>query len=549
MAEVVLINCQGKDIRARQEHLGLGYLKSYLAASGVETDIIDAQFFPLEAEEILRRVQDLNPTVVGFSIFFSNIAASLATIRLLRAAGFAGHICLGGHYATFQSQDLLPRYPEVDSIVMGEGEITLAALVERLHRGEDWRDLPGLAFHDPQGRTVQTAPRALIPHLECLPFPDRTCYQERLVKEEIANLTSSRGCYARCSFCSVSAFYQLGTGPAWRPRNPKSVVDEMEYLAGLGAKYLHFVDDNFMGPGRKGRDRALAIGKEISRRGLKVTFDLDCRPCDVDKEVLATLQEVGLRRVGIGVESMLPRQLKLYRKGVTVAQNLEAIEILEELGLDYNAFFIPLEPYVTVEELLAVLDIMARIGLDHIIDDQILAWLVVLEGTSIIHDLRRDGLLYEAPPGVIDQEFTWGHPYVFRDRRVGALLPTFHLLQTNYLELRQQLQKLDSAGNVLLQHFLGQVEAALKQDKFDALRELLLSARKGDTGPVCEDLQGRMTTLKSQVSDLLEAYQNGQFNSFYTVHLPIGRQVLTYPPPEVTTLAAELLKYCASETA
>jgi radical SAM superfamily enzyme YgiQ (UPF0313 family) len=124
-----MVNCRGKDIKVRHEHLGLGYLKSYLANQGIDSAIIDGQFLNLEPENIAAGVLEHNPLAVGFSIFFNNIGDSIKTIQLLDAAGYKGHICLGGHYATFQYRNLLNDFKKIDCIVMGEGEYTLADLI------------------------------------------------------------------------------------------------------------------------------------------------------------------------------------------------------------------------------------------------------------------------------------------------------------------------------------------------------------------------------------------------------------------------------------
>jgi len=225
MAEVTLVNCQGRYARIRREHLGLGYLKSYLASLQMTCEVVDGQFEGLAPEEVATRILAGNPPLAGFSIFFSNVGPALETVRLLRGAGYRGHICLGGHYATFQYKGLLERNAGVDSIVLGEGELTLAELLDRVRRGASWQDVPGLALRDRQGQPRLTPARPLIPNLDGLPFPDRSPYLKRMQASGMADITSSRGCYARCCFCSVNAFYRLGEGPRWRPRSAASVVD------------------------------------------------------------------------------------------------------------------------------------------------------------------------------------------------------------------------------------------------------------------------------------------------------------------------------------
>jgi radical SAM superfamily enzyme YgiQ (UPF0313 family) len=324
-------------------------------------------------------------------------------------------------------------------------------------------------------------------------------------------------------------------------------VDEMEYLSGLGVNFFHFVDDNFMGPGITGHQRAVEIGKEILKRNLNVNFDIDCRASDINKEVLSLLIQAGLKQVGIGVESMVPRQLEFYRKGVSVEQNLNAVEILTDLRLDFHAYFIPIEPYVTIEELLGNMEMMERIGLEHILDDQILTWLVALEGTSIIQDIRKDGLLYQAPPEAIDFEFSWGRPYLFRDRRLGLLFSEFLKLYYQYQDLRERLLEVAKNGNPLIQTLFQQMADILKRSKFKLFRELLLAAQ-ADEASIGNIDQDKLKDLAAEVSHIIESYNSGAFETFQTTHLSLGGHVLTYPPPGVIHLVEELFNNFETDT-
>ena len=151
-----------------------------------------------------------------------------------------------------------------------------------------------------------------------------------------------------------------------------------------------------------------SIGLEILRRKVKIEFDLDCRTNDVDEETLSILQGAGLQHLGTGLESMLSRQLNFYRKGTTWEQNRRAIDILERLGLAYHLYLVPIEPYVTVDELLQTMEFMEEVGLSHIFDGQILGWLMVLEGTTMIERLRKDKITWHPPGRDSHQYFPWG---------------------------------------------------------------------------------------------------------------------------------------------
>ncbi|HOC01749.1 MAG TPA: hypothetical protein PKM43_23750, partial [Verrucomicrobiota bacterium] len=63
MPEVVLVNCRGRIVPERREHLGLGCLSSYLRREGIDTEIVDGHFDRLDAQDIARRLGELRPWI------------------------------------------------------------------------------------------------------------------------------------------------------------------------------------------------------------------------------------------------------------------------------------------------------------------------------------------------------------------------------------------------------------------------------------------------------------------------------------------------------
>src|SRR4051812_27904800 len=101
-----------------EENLSLRYLASSIEAEGFRARIVPANrldpAFAAEAdggafgalvEDILDGAER-RPIVVGISVPFQLHAAELLQLAVaLRARGFAGHICVGGHFATFEYEN------------------------------------------------------------------------------------------------------------------------------------------------------------------------------------------------------------------------------------------------------------------------------------------------------------------------------------------------------------------------------------------------------------------------------------------------------------
>ena len=148
------------------------------------------------------------------------------TYRRSRRAGIISHFTIGGHYPSLCHDETLRLFPELDSVVRYEGELTLVDLVGRLAVGDDWRDTPGIAYLR-DGTVVESAPRALVQDLDSLPFPYRPYEPERILGFPVLPLLASRGCARRCSFCSIHTFYRTAPGKVVRVRRPEKVMQEM----------------------------------------------------------------------------------------------------------------------------------------------------------------------------------------------------------------------------------------------------------------------------------------------------------------------------------
>lgn len=389
---VALVNLGNPAIRPadEEEHLGLGYLAAVARQAGHEVRIVDATAERLSASKALRTTLDAAPDVVGISVIFQEtIPETMGLARALRQAGFGGHITIGGHPPTFLHRELVADYGGAfDSVVAGEGEETFAGLLAALEAGRDWTRLPGVtpvatgsagptaiadeppAAADAPTAAAATTPRPLIPDLDTLPFPARDTLPHFLARTpglRVASVLRSRGCYGNCSFCDTRAFYAASPGAAWRVRGAASVVDEIEALVrDHGIQAIRFWDDNFMGPGERGRQAAEDLARELIRRRAHAThgshavglaglaslrFSFECRVTDIDPDLFRLLKEAGLHRLFLGVEAMNQRQLDFFNKKVAVADNRRALQVVEELGLDAVIGMIMFDPDTTVAEL------------------------------------------------------------------------------------------------------------------------------------------------------------------------------------------------------
>jgi radical SAM superfamily enzyme YgiQ (UPF0313 family) len=334
-----------------QGNLGMGYLAAVLQEHGRRVELIDIRD---GEEQIAERLLRNDPLVVGFSLIFQFFLPQFRRLAVhLRKAGIRSHFTMGGHYPSLCHEELLTHFPEIDSVVRYEGELTLVEIVERIAAGEDWRDIPGIAFR--HGMTLtESAPRALIPDLDSLPFPYRPYEAERIVGFPTLPLLASRGCARRCSFCSIHTFYRTAPGKVVRVRKPAKIIEEMlELYSERGVRIFLFQDDDFPLWGRPGRRWVDELVARMHDTGLseKTIWKISCRAEYVEPDLFAKLRDAGLFLVYMGIESGVEQGLETLHKQMTVEQNLTAVRILKDIGIWFSYGFMLLDPSSTFESM------------------------------------------------------------------------------------------------------------------------------------------------------------------------------------------------------
>ncbi len=341
--DVVLVGYQD------QGNLGMGYLASCLRQHGYTVVLCEIRDGPGQIAATVHRVR---PSVVGFSLIFQFFLPQFRRVAVhLRRAGIRSHLTIGGHYPSLCPVDALRAFPELDSVVRYEGELTLVDLVGRISAGEDWHATPGIAYVE-DGVMRESEPRALVQDLDSLPFPERPYPPEEILGFPTLPVLASRGCARRCSFCSIHTFYRTAPGKVVRVRKPEMVTQEMvELNRERGARVFLFQDDDFPLWGRAGRrwvDELIARLRdaELADRAI---WKISCRAEYVEPELFAQLRDAGLFLVYMGIESGVEAGLELLHKQMTVEQNRAGVRILKELGVLFSYGFMLFDPSSTFD--------------------------------------------------------------------------------------------------------------------------------------------------------------------------------------------------------
>jgi radical SAM superfamily enzyme YgiQ (UPF0313 family) len=264
-------------------------------------------------------------------------------------------IAFAGAHKEMYDPRFLHVHGDVDYVLIGEYEITLLDLLQRLSEGRSLEKVPGMIFRDRGGGVVQNPPRPLEMDLDKFPWPAREYlpmhnYMDTPggIPTPSLQLWASRGCPFKCIFCAWPQI--IYGGSHYRVRSPKDVVDELEWcVKEYEFKSFYFDDDTF----NIGKPRILALSKEIKDRKINLPWAVMARADTMDREMLLAMKEAGLYALKYGVESGSQKLVSDACKGLSLENVREAVRLTRELGIKYHLTFmfgLPGETWETVRE-------------------------------------------------------------------------------------------------------------------------------------------------------------------------------------------------------
>lgn len=331
------------------EYLGYGYLAAYLREKGYTVKIIDFYVEGYSLTEGVEKLKKYSCELLGFTAMSSIYLKNIRKILSLVNTSISKHICMGGFFVHHLNDTDEWKSLQIDSFIIGEGEETIVELAEAVKLNKSTRSIKGIAYFCGD-ELVFTRKRLFMTEetLKKLPLPSRDTAKKVLEQNGILQLSGSRGCYGRCTFCAVHEYCAEYTDEHWRPLSISKLVDEIEILVHTyKTNYFDFSDEDFIGP-RNRRNRIEYFCDELIKRNLNIRFMIFCRSSDVDKELFQKLKNAGLERVFIGIEFGSDELLNRYRKGTSSEMNRAALLVLRNLDIKSSVGYIMFTPDLTI---------------------------------------------------------------------------------------------------------------------------------------------------------------------------------------------------------
>lgn len=327
--------------------LALRYLRSYVEPVFPDVELVEYTINDVTltiAGDIYKRQPDL----AAFSCYIWNIRETLDVLSILKKIRPELPIVVGGPEVTYDADQWLRKHPEIDLIVLGEGEVTFLEVCQELERAKEagespnWGAVAGLAYRDGE-RIRFSAPREQIADLNQIPSPFEKNLHE--LDNRVVYFEASRGCPFKCQYCLSS----IEDGVRYFDLD--RVKADLLRLIQHGVKTIKFVDRTF----NIHKKYAMEIFQFLidNHNGTVFQFEITAdilRPEVVD--FLAENAPPGVFRFEIGVQStndatnrLVQRIQRFDKLSYTVLKIKESGKIPQHLDLiaglpeeDYQSF-------------------------------------------------------------------------------------------------------------------------------------------------------------------------------------------------------------------
>lgn len=372
--------------------LGLGYIAAVLENLGHKVSIVDGNALKLSEKDIVNKVLDEKPDIIGISCFTYSLNRCLEIGRMIKNNNSDIKCMLGGPHFFHNdvAEKVLKENNFIDIVVTGEGEKIVPEILENLENGNKLDKVNGITYRT--GNEIISNPESSpIENLDSLPFPayhllpmEKYLISFPFYKRKYAEIISSRGCPFRCNFC----FRNAGWEKKIRFRSTENVLDELEYLYHeFKIQFIQITDDVFT----LKKDRTINICKGIIERGMSLELGCLTRVDLIDDEILKWMKKAGFEKIIYGVESGSQFTLDYINKGINITQIKKALLLTQKNKIPTSVSMIVGFPHEKAENIMQTVQFAKKLESEQYSLHYLWPW----PGTLAYEDLVKEKLLID----------------------------------------------------------------------------------------------------------------------------------------------------------
>lgn len=271
-----------------------------------------------------------NYDMICFTLTAQQMGATIAFARLLKQHHPRVKIVIGGAgCAGSMGRALLEMCGEFDIAVHGEAETTVPMLVDALKGDRPLASVGGISWRDPSGGVRSNDATTMHDFVHSREPLDFSPYFNRIQNLPKLNsvpswipFESSRGCWygekSQCTFCGLNEIIKF------RQRPTDQIFSELEHYENAYGKNRFFSVDLIM-PRTFLKDFLPRM--ESAKKDWKIFYEVKS---NMRRPEVVALAAAGVDWIQPGVESLSDHVLKLMKKGVSAAQNVQCLRLARE---------------------------------------------------------------------------------------------------------------------------------------------------------------------------------------------------------------------------
>ncbi|MFC1709755.1 B12-binding domain-containing radical SAM protein [Candidatus Omnitrophota bacterium] len=382
---------------------GLRFLSSVLKENhySVKKLFLKQRFKDDVSLKIVEQINEFsrNSLFIGVSLMTEDIILARNFAKKIRQFNKDIILVGGGIHPTVRPDEIMDDF---DIAVAGEAEETILMLSEELARGKRIKDIRLPTVNTKYHSSDEIG---FVEDIDNLPYPDfsenfilkdgRVCLEKDYISlfGEDYNVLTSRGCPHACTYCVNSYYSENMDRRFFRKRSIGKIIDELRFAKErYKIKTIAFVSDNFLSfSERELNDFISLYGKEVN-----LPFVCVAAPNCIKEDHIKRLMDIGLFRIGVGVESGSENTLNQYKRSHSSLKKIvEVAGILHKLHprLGYSFDFICDNPYETEDDLKKTISLLEAMPKTYDLD---LFSLTFYPGTYLYDKAVQDGFIEDS---------------------------------------------------------------------------------------------------------------------------------------------------------
>lgn len=346
--------------------LALDYLGDFVERAGYNVSVLDL-FYHEAAEEAIDlflrynqidaigiTVRNLDDCRLGSNGFYLPFVKRI--VEEFKAKCNAP-VILGGFGFSIMPE-LTMDYCGGDFGIQGDGERSLVLLLNELHNGSKFKEIPNLIYSEDGVYHKNKTESFDLNEVFFLArnFVENRAYFEKGGK---GNIETKRGCNQKCIFC----LEPIIKGNHLRLKAPESVTDEIEVLLTRGINSFHFCDSEFNIP----EEHAIDVCTSIIRRGLhkKITWEAAASPKPFSQELSKLMKRSGCAHIEFCAESGSNFMLESLGKSFTADDLARTAELCKSCNLQFTYDLLIGGPRESIKTLRKSLGVMKCLPVEH----------------------------------------------------------------------------------------------------------------------------------------------------------------------------------------